>query len=138
MTIFPLSQHKGLNIDRKWEESKKSTETKKVYVATRSFMMILTLGRIYRDKEAPVTTNEIGRKQNFCRDKGTSVTIVIIATWKSLLRQKKNFKEIPLSQQGNVCRDTERRSIRRDKMMYVETLKEEETLIAIYKQCRDM
>ena len=90
-----------------------------------------TLGRICRDKEAPVATNETGRKQNFCRDKGTSVTIVIIGTWKSVLRQKKNFKEIPLSQQGNVCRDTESRSICRNKMMYVATLKEEETLVAI-------
>ena len=47
-TIFPLSQHKGQNIDRcalsrqkiacydcKWEEYNKSAETKKVYVATK-------------------------------------------------------------------------------------------------------
>ena len=97
-----------------------------------------TLGRICRDKEAPVVTNEIGRKQNFYRGKGSSVTTLIIATWKSLLRQKTNFKERPLSRQGNVCRDIERRSICRDKMMYVATLKEEETLVAIDKQGRDM
>ena len=97
-----------------------------------------TPGRIFRDKEAHVATNETLKKKNFCRDKGSSVTTLIIATWKNLLRQKKNFKERPLSQQGNVCRDTERRSIYRDKVMYVATLKEEETLVATDKQGRDM
>ena len=63
---------------------------------------------------------------------------LIIATWKNLLRQKKNFKERPLSQQGNVCRDTERRSICCDKVMYVAMLKKEKTLVVIDKQGRDM
>ena len=97
-----------------------------------------TPGRIYRDKEAPITTNEKGRKQKLCRDKGPSVMTLIIETWKSLLRQKKRFRESPLSRQGNVCRDTERRSIYRDKVMYVATLKEEESLVAIDKQGRGM
>ena len=63
---------------------------------------------------------------------------LIIATWKSLLRQKKRFKERPLSRQGNVCRDTERRSLCHDKVMHVATLKEEETLVGIDKQGCDM
>ena len=83
-------------------------------------------------------TNESCRKQKFCCDKGSYVTTLIIATWESLLRQKKSFKERPLSRQGNVCRDIERRSICRDKVMYVVTLKEEETLVATDKQGRDM
>ena len=91
-----------------------------------------TLGRICHDKEALVATNEIGRKHKFSRDKGSSVTTLIIATWKSLLRKKKSFRERPLSRQGNVCHDT-KRSIYRDKVMYVATLKEEETLVATYK-----
>ena len=80
-----------------------------------------TLGRICRNNEAPVAKNETGRKQKLCRDKGSSVTTLIIATWKSLLRHEKSFKEKPLSRQGNVCRDAE----------------EEETLVAIDKQGRD-
>ena len=67
-----------------------------------------------------------------------SMFALIIATWKSLLRQKKSFKERPLSLQGNVCRDTEKRNIYRDKVMYVATLKEEEMLVATDKQGRDM
>ena len=97
-----------------------------------------TPGRISHDKEAPIATNETSKKQNFCRDKGSSVTTLIIATWKSLLRQKKSFRERPLSRQGNVCRDTEGRSICCDKVMYAATLKEEETLVATDKQGRDM
>ena len=97
-----------------------------------------TLGRICRDKEAPVATNETGRKQKFCRDKGSSVTTLIIATWKSLLRQKKSLSERPMSGQGNVCSDTERRNICHDKVMYVATLKEEETLVTTDKQGPDM
>ena len=92
-----------------------------------------TQGRICRDREALIETNETGRKQKFCRDKGSSVTTQIIATWKRLLRHKKSFRERPLSRQGNVCRDTERRSICRDKEMYVAASKEEETLVAIDK-----
>ena len=38
----------------------------------------------------------------------------------------------------NVCRDTERRSIYRDKVMYVATSKEEETLVETDKQGHDM
>ena len=115
--------------DKKWEESNKSAETKKVYVVTRFFSRMSTPGRICRDKEAPVATNKTGRKHKFYRDKGSSITTLIITTWKSLLRQKKSFKEGPLSRQGNVCRDTERRSIYREKVMYVATLKQEETLV---------
>ena len=63
---------------------------------------------------------------------------LIIATWKSLLRQKKSFKERPLSRQGNVCCDTERRSICRNKVMYVGKMKEEKTLVATDKQGRNM
>ena len=94
--------------------------------------------RICHDKEAPVSRNETSIKKKLCRDKGSFVTTLIIATWKKLLRQKKIFIERPLSRQGNVCRDTERRNICRDKVMYVATLKEEETLVAIDKQGRDM
>ena len=65
--------------------------------------------RICRDKEAPVATNETGRKQNFYHDKGSSVMTLISGTWKSLLRQKKSFTERPLSRQGNVCHDVEGR-----------------------------
>ena len=115
--------------DRKWEESNNSAEIKKVYVVTRFFSRMSTPGKIFRDKEAPVATNETSRRQKLCREKGSSVTILIIATWKILLRQKKSFREGPLSRQGNVCRD---------KKMYVATLKEEETLVAIDKRGRDM
>ena len=83
-------------------------------------------------------TNETDKKHKFCCDKGSFVTTLIITTWKSLLRQKKSFREIPLSRQGNVYRDTERRNIYRDKVMYVATLKEEKTLVATDKQGRDM
>ena len=90
---------------------------------------MLTPGRICRDKEAHVATNETGKRQKFCHDKGSSVTTLIIAIWKSLLRQKKSFRERPLSQQGNVCRD---------KVMYVVTLKKEEMLVVTDKQGRNM
>ena len=83
--------------------------------------MDLIPGRICCEKEAPVATNETGRKHKFCRNKGSYVTTLIIATWESLLRQKNRFKERSLLRQGNVCRDTERRSICRDKVMYVAT-----------------
>ena len=63
---------------------------------------------------------------------------MIIAIWKSLLREKKSFRERPLSRKDNVCRDTKRRNICCDKVMYVTTLKEEETLVATVKQGRDM
>ena len=46
--------------------------------------------------------------------------------------------ERPLSRQGNVCRNIERRNICRDKVMYVATLKEEEMLVATDKQGRDL
>ena len=59
--------------ERKWEESNNSVETKKVYFAIRFFSRMSTPGRICRDKEAPIATNETGRKQKFCRDKGSSV-----------------------------------------------------------------
>ena len=49
-----------------------------------------------------------------------------------------SFRERPLSRQGNVCHDTERRNICHDKVMYVSMLKEEETLVVIDKQGRDM
>ena len=105
----PKKIAKELCRDIKWEESNNSAETKKVYVATRFFSRMSTPRRICRDKEALVVTNETIRKQKLCRDKGSSVTTLIIATWKSLLRQKKSFKERPLLQQGNVCRDAEER-----------------------------
>ena len=97
-----------------------------------------TPGRICHDKEALIATNETGRKHKCYCDKGSSVTTLIIATWKSFLRQKKSFRERPLLRQGNVCHDTERRSICRDKVMYVVTSKEEETLVVTDKQSRDM
>ena len=100
--------------------------------------MMSTLGRICQDKEAPIATNETGRKNKLCRDKGSSITTLIIVTWKSLLRQKKSFRERPLSRQGNVCLDTERKNICHDKVMYLATLKEEEKLVATDKQRRDM
>ena len=69
-----MSRQKTACHNRKWEESNNSAETKKVYVATWFFSRMSTPGRICRHKEAPVATNEIGRKQKFCRDKGSSVT----------------------------------------------------------------
>ena len=93
-----------------------------------------TPGRICRDKEAPVATNETGIKHKFCREKASSITIMIIPIWKNLLRHKKSFKERALS----VCRDTERRNICCGKVMYVATLKEKETLVATNKQGYDM
>ena len=89
-------------------------------------------------QEKFVTTNETGRRQKLCCDKGSSVTTLIIATWKSLLRQKKRFRERPLSRQGNICRDTEQRNICHDKKMYLAMLKEEETLVATDKRGHDM
>ena len=68
----------------------------------------------------------------------SSVEILIIATWKRLLRQKTNFEKRPLSQQGNVCRDTERRSLCCDKVMYVTTFKEEELLVVTDKQSHEI
>ena len=133
-----MSRQETACCDRKWEESNNSVETKKVYVMTRFFSRMSTLGKICRDKEAPVATNETGRRQKLCHDKGSSVMTLIFATWKSLLRQKKSCRERPLSQQSTVCRDTEQRNICRDKVMYVKTLKEEETLVAINKRGRDM
>ena len=97
-----------------------------------------TQGRICHDREAPVVTNEAGRKRKFCRDKGSSVMTLIIATWKSLLRQKKGFRERPLPRQGNVCRNTEIRSICCNKVMYIVMPKEEENVVMIDKQGSDM
>ena len=71
---------KELCRDRKLEESDNSVETKKVYVATRFFSRMSTPGRICRNKEAHVATNETGKKHKFYRDKGSSVTTHIIAT----------------------------------------------------------
>ena len=58
----------------------KIAEIKKVYVATRFFSKMSTLGRISCDKEALVATNETGRKQKLCHDKASSITTQIIAT----------------------------------------------------------
>ena len=102
-----LSRQKTACRDRKWEESNNSAETKKVYVEIRFFSRMLTPGKICCDIEALLATNEIGKRQKLCREKGSSVTTLIIVTWKSLLRPKKSFKERPMSLQGNVCRDTE-------------------------------
>ena len=104
-----LSQQKKVCCDRKWEESEHSAETKKVYVAKKIFSRMSTPGIICRDKEAPVVTNETGKKQKFCHDKASSVTTRIIATSKRWLRQRKSFREKLMSQQGDVCRDTEGR-----------------------------
>ena len=68
-----LSRQKTVCRDKKWEESDNSTETKKVYVATRFFSRMPTLGRICRVKEAFVATNETCRRQKFYRDKASSV-----------------------------------------------------------------
>ena len=124
--------------DKKWEEYNNSVETKKVYVATWFSSRMSTPGKICCDKEARVATNETGKRQKLRRDKGSSITTLIIVTWKSLLRQKKSFKDRPLSREGNVCCDTEQRNICRDKKMFVATLKEEETLVATNKRGRDM
>ena len=61
----PMSRQKTACRDRKWEESNNSVETKKVYVATRFFSRMSTPGKICRDKEAPVVTNEIGEGRNY-------------------------------------------------------------------------
>ena len=111
--------------DRTWEEYNKSVETKKVDVATRFVSWMSTPRRTYRDIKGQVTTLETGRKQKFYRDKklksntkrilgqislcydiigriyvtteSSSVATMIIATWKSLLRQKEYEEERPLS-----------------------------------------
>ena len=89
-------------------------------------------------QEEFVATNEIDKKHKFYRDNGSFVMTLINTTCKSLLRQKKSFRERPLSRQGNVCHYTERRNICRDTVMYVATLKEEETLVVTNKQGYDM
>ena len=43
-----------------------------------------------------------------------------------------------MSRQGSECHDTERRSFFHNKVMYVTTLKEEETLVMTNEQSRDM
>ena len=55
--------------DRIWEECNKSTETKKVDVATRFVNWMSTPRRTCLDIKAPIATLETGRKQKFCRDK---------------------------------------------------------------------
>ena len=75
-----MSRQKTVCRDKKWKEYENSAETKKVYVATRFFRRMSTLGRICRDKEAPIATNETGRKHKLCRDKASSVMTQIIAT----------------------------------------------------------
>ena len=84
----------------------KSAGTKKVNVATRFVSWMSTLGKTCLNIKAPVATLETGRKQKFCCDKVSYVATLIIATWKSLLRQKEYAEEIPLSQQENLCCDT--------------------------------
>ena len=70
-----LSRQKTACRDRKWEESNNSAETKKVYVATKFlFSRMSTPERICRNKEAPVKTNETGKKKKFCHDKESSFT----------------------------------------------------------------
>ena len=86
-----LSRQKTACRDRKWEESKNSDETKKVYVATRFFSMTSTLGRNCRDQEALVATNETGIKQKFCRDKGSSVSTLIIVIKKKLVHTEEEL-----------------------------------------------
>ena len=69
-----MLQQKTACRDRKWGEYDKFAETKKIYVATRLFVnRMSTPRRTYRNKEAPVATNEPGRKQKFCREKVSSV-----------------------------------------------------------------
>ena len=58
----------------------KIAETKKVYVAMRFFSRMSTPGRICCDKEAPIVTNETGRRQKLCCNKGSSVMTHIIST----------------------------------------------------------
>ena len=127
-----------------------SVATKKQRVATengmnltiqprpRNFMLQQGFLTGCQHQEEFVATNETGRKHKYCHNKGSFVTTLIIATWKILLRQKKSFRERPLARQGNVCHDTERRSICHDKVMYVVTSKEKETLVTTDKQGRDM
>ena len=57
----------------KREKYSKSDVTKKVYVATRFVSRRSTPGRVSRDKETPIATNETGRRQKQCHNKGYSV-----------------------------------------------------------------
>ena len=66
-----MSRQKTTCRNKKWEECNKSAETKKVNVTTRFVSWMSTPGRI----KAPVATKEIGRKQKFCHDKVSSITI---------------------------------------------------------------
>ena len=86
-----LSRQKTACRNIKWEESNNSTETKKVYVATRFFSRMSTLGRICRDKEVTVVTNETNREQKFCSYKRSSVTTLIIANMKKLVKTEEEL-----------------------------------------------
>ena len=61
-----MSRQKTACRDRTWEECNKSTETKKVNVATRFVSWMSTSGKTCRDIKALVETLETGRKQKFC------------------------------------------------------------------------
>ena len=79
-TIFPLLQHKRLNIeeelcrDRTWEECNKSVKTKKDNVVTRFVNWMSKPGRTCHDIKAHVATLETGRKEKFYRYKISYVT----------------------------------------------------------------
>ena len=79
-----MSQQKINCRDRKWGEYDK-------FAATYQFMLRhkkKTEDRIYVATKSPY------------------VATLIIAIWKSLLRQKEEIEEKPLSRQDNLCRDT--------------------------------
>ena len=59
-----MSRQKTVCRDRTWEECNKSTETKKINVATRLVSQMSTPGRTCRDIKAPVATLEKKESRN--------------------------------------------------------------------------
>ena len=59
-----MSRQKIMCHDRTWEECNKSSETKKINVATRLVSWMSTPGRTYRDIKAPVATVETKESRN--------------------------------------------------------------------------
>ena len=129
---------KKLCLDKRQRVTTENEKNLTIQLRQRKFMLRQGFSVGCQHQEKFITTNETGRRHKLCRDKGSSVTTLIIASWKILLRQKKSFRERPLSLQGNVCRETEQINICRNKKMYVATLKEEETLVTTDKRGRDM
>ena len=78
-------------------------------------------------------------RQNLCRDRIPFCCDTDYCNIENVVETEEELrKKRPLSRQGNVCHDTERRSFCHDKVIYVATLKEEETLVMTDKQSCDI